>query len=250
MLDAEPGADGAAQRAPRSDRPKSPRRGRRARARAGRRVPVVRPVAAAGVILVTGARRVCWLSSPAPHDGRAASPRETTFSRSLDERDEPAGPSHGRCRSGCWSWTITRSSAPGLVAVAGAPPDSSRWSRRRARGSRPSARLAGSSPTSSSWTCACRTVRGSRPAATSGPSSRRCPSSSSRARPTTESVFAAIIAGANGYVLKQSRSTKLVAVLTAAGRGESLLDPTVTERVLDRVRQIATGTYVDETTHA
>ncbi len=66
--------------------------------------------------------------------------------------------------------------------------------------------------------------------------------------PDDESVFAAIIAGANGYVLKQSRSARLIEVLTAAGRGESLLDPTVTERVLDRVRQIATGTYVDETT--
>jgi DNA-binding NarL/FixJ family response regulator len=60
-------------------------------------------------------------------------------------------------------------------------------------------------------------------------------------------IFAAIIAGANGYVLKQSRATKLVAALTAAGRGDSLLDPAVTEQVLERVRRIAAGTYVDET---
>jgi two-component system, NarL family, response regulator DevR len=64
--------------------------------------------------------------------------------------------------------------------------------------------------------------------------------------PEEEDVFAAIIAGANGYVLKQSRAAKLIAALTAAGRGESLLDPSVTEMVLDRVRRIATGTYVDE----
>ena len=60
-------------------------------------------------------------------------------------------------------------------------------------------------------------------------------------------MFAAIIAGATGYVLKQSRAAKLIAALTAAGRGDSLLDPGVTEMVLDRVRRIATGTYVDET---
>ncbi len=30
------------------------------------------------------------------------------------------------------------------------------------------------------------------------------------------------------------------------GRGESLLDPAVTEKVLDRVRRIASGTYTDE----
>ena len=64
--------------------------------------------------------------------------------------------------------------------------------------------------------------------------------------PDEEDVFAAIIAGANGYVLKQSRATKLVQALTAAGRGDSLLDPGVTELVLDRVRRIATGTYTDD----
>ena len=31
-----------------------------------------------------------------------------------------------------------------------------------------------------------------------------------------------------------------------SGRGESLLDPAVTEKVLERVRRIATGTYTDE----
>lgn len=64
--------------------------------------------------------------------------------------------------------------------------------------------------------------------------------------PDEEDVFAAIIAGANGYVLKQSRAAKLVQALTAAGRGDSLLDPGVTELVLERVRRIATGTYTDD----
>jgi DNA-binding NarL/FixJ family response regulator len=66
--------------------------------------------------------------------------------------------------------------------------------------------------------------------------------------PDDDSVFAAIVAGANGYVLKQSRTARLVEVLTAAGRGDSLLDSSVTGRVLERVRRIADGSYTDETT--
>ena len=64
--------------------------------------------------------------------------------------------------------------------------------------------------------------------------------------PDEEAVFSAIIAGASGYLLKQIRSRDLVSALESVGRGESLLDPAVTEKVLDRVRRIATGTYTDE----
>jgi DNA-binding NarL/FixJ family response regulator len=64
--------------------------------------------------------------------------------------------------------------------------------------------------------------------------------------PDEEAVLSAIIAGASGYLLKQMRSRDLVSALESVGRGESLLDPAVTEKVLDRVRRIATGTYTDE----
>jgi DNA-binding NarL/FixJ family response regulator len=64
--------------------------------------------------------------------------------------------------------------------------------------------------------------------------------------PDEEAVFAAIVAGASGYLLKQIRGRDLVAALESVGRGESLLDPAVTEKVLDRVRRIASGTYTDE----
>ena len=63
--------------------------------------------------------------------------------------------------------------------------------------------------------------------------------------PDEEAVFAAIIAGASGYLLKQIRGRDLIAALEAVGRGESLLDPAVTEKVLDRIRRIATGTNTD-----
>ena len=49
-----------------------------------------------------------------------------------------------------------------------------------------------------------------------------------------------------GYLLKQVRARDLVAALEAVGRGESLLDPAVTEKVLERVRRIATGGHTDE----
>lgn len=52
-------------------------------------------------------------------------------------------------------------------------------------------------------------------------------------------LFDAIIAGASGYVLKQIGSGELVRALEMVGRGESLLDPAVTQKVFDRVRQAA-----------
>jgi DNA-binding NarL/FixJ family response regulator len=57
--------------------------------------------------------------------------------------------------------------------------------------------------------------------------------------PEEVDVFSAILAGARGYVLKQTRGAELVRALEAVGRGESLLDPTVTGMVLERIRYIA-----------
>ena len=64
--------------------------------------------------------------------------------------------------------------------------------------------------------------------------------------PDEEAVLAAIIAGASGYLLKQIRGRDLISALESVGRGESLLDPAVTEKVLERVRQMAGGGAVDE----
>lgn len=51
-----------------------------------------------------------------------------------------------------------------------------------------------------------------------------------------ELLFEAIRAGASGYVLKQIGSDDLIRALDAVGRGEALLDPRLTRRVFDRVR--------------
>jgi DNA-binding NarL/FixJ family response regulator len=64
--------------------------------------------------------------------------------------------------------------------------------------------------------------------------------------PDEEAVLSAIVAGASGYLLKQIRARDLVAAIETVGRGESLLDPAVTEKVLERVRRIASGTYTNE----
>ena len=64
--------------------------------------------------------------------------------------------------------------------------------------------------------------------------------------PDEEAVLSAIIAGASGYLLKQIRGRELVSALEAVGRGESLLDSAVTEKVLERVRRVASGAEADE----
>ncbi|NUR74444.1 MAG: response regulator transcription factor [Hamadaea sp.] len=51
-----------------------------------------------------------------------------------------------------------------------------------------------------------------------------------------EALFAAIMAGAAGYVLKQIKGTDLVDAVRRVAEGQSLLDPAVTARVLDRIR--------------
>ncbi|MET0419230.1 MAG: response regulator transcription factor [Actinoplanes sp.] len=51
-----------------------------------------------------------------------------------------------------------------------------------------------------------------------------------------EALFAAIMAGASGYVLKQIRGSDLVDAVRRVAAGQSLLDPAITQRVLDRVR--------------
>lgn len=63
--------------------------------------------------------------------------------------------------------------------------------------------------------------------------------------PDEADVFAAIVAGARGYVLEQSRSAELVRTIEAVGRGESLLDPGITGALLERVRRMASGDDAD-----
>jgi DNA-binding NarL/FixJ family response regulator len=64
--------------------------------------------------------------------------------------------------------------------------------------------------------------------------------------PDDEVLFDAIACGAEGYVLKQIGSEELIRALERVGRGESLLDPSVTDRVFAKMRQVRK----DERAHA
>jgi DNA-binding NarL/FixJ family response regulator len=52
-----------------------------------------------------------------------------------------------------------------------------------------------------------------------------------------EALFASIIAGASGYLLKQTRGQAVVDAITTVAAGGSLLDPDVTGKVLERIRE-------------
>ncbi len=52
-----------------------------------------------------------------------------------------------------------------------------------------------------------------------------------------EALFASIVAGAAGYLLKQTRGQAVIDAISAVAQGRSLLDPDVTGKVLERVRR-------------
>lgn len=52
-----------------------------------------------------------------------------------------------------------------------------------------------------------------------------------------EALFNSIMAGASGFVLKQIRGRDLIQAIRTVGAGQSLLDPGVTKRVLERLRK-------------
>jgi two-component system response regulator DevR len=51
-----------------------------------------------------------------------------------------------------------------------------------------------------------------------------------------DAIFAAVMAGAAGYLLKEIRGSSLVEAIRQVAAGKSLLDPAVTERLLVRLR--------------
>lgn len=59
-----------------------------------------------------------------------------------------------------------------------------------------------------------------------------------------DALFASIMAGASGYVLKQIRGADLVEGIRSVAAGQSMLDPSMTTSVLDRVRR--SGELKDE----
>ena len=56
--------------------------------------------------------------------------------------------------------------------------------------------------------------------------------------PDDEVLFDAIASGADGYVLKKIGSDDLIRALERVGRGENLLDPSLTAQVFAKMRQV------------
>jgi DNA-binding NarL/FixJ family response regulator len=63
-----------------------------------------------------------------------------------------------------------------------------------------------------------------------------------------EAVFHSILAGASGYLLKQIRGQELLRAIQTVAAGQSLLDPAVTQKVLDSIQRWAAGRPPDEMT--
>jgi DNA-binding NarL/FixJ family response regulator len=60
-----------------------------------------------------------------------------------------------------------------------------------------------------------------------------------------DNVLSAVIAGANGYLLKQSSIRDVVKAIGVVAEGGSLLDPSATERVARRIRHLGSTSEAD-----
>jgi DNA-binding NarL/FixJ family response regulator len=59
-------------------------------------------------------------------------------------------------------------------------------------------------------------------------------------------VFGALRAGASGFLLKRTRPEELIAAVHMIAAGDSLLSPSVTRRVIDRMAQQPTPDFADQ----
>lgn len=57
--------------------------------------------------------------------------------------------------------------------------------------------------------------------------------------PKDEVIFASILAGANGFLLKDIKGEDLIKAIKTVGQGESLLDPSITKKVLEHMKNSA-----------
>jgi DNA-binding NarL/FixJ family response regulator len=60
-------------------------------------------------------------------------------------------------------------------------------------------------------------------------------------------VFGALRAGASGFLVKRTRPEELIAAVHTIAAGDSLLSPSVTRRVIDRMAQQPTPEFADQT---
>lgn len=64
-----------------------------------------------------------------------------------------------------------------------------------------------------------------------------------------QALFSSILAGAAGYLLKQTPAKELIASIRSVGAGKALLDPEVTLQVLERVRNAGVESHDPKLAH-
>jgi len=64
-----------------------------------------------------------------------------------------------------------------------------------------------------------------------------------------DALFAAVMAGASGYLLKQIRGTSLTEAVAHVAAGHSLIDPALVERLLERIRRPQDADTADRARH-
>ncbi len=111
-------------------------------------------------------------------------------------------------------------------------PTASRWSAAPPTVPVPSTSPWGCSPTSCSWTCRCRASTASRPPAGSSRSSPHISVLVLTMMEDEDSVFAAVRAGARGYLLKGARRQEIVRAIEAVGAGEVIFGPGIADRMM------------------
>lgn len=62
-------------------------------------------------------------------------------------------------------------------------------------------------------------------------------------------VLSALLAGARGFMLKEVKTSQLISALRTLGRGESMLDPKSTARLVDQLRHSAVVSDEDQIVH-
>lgn len=56
-----------------------------------------------------------------------------------------------------------------------------------------------------------------------------------------EAIFASILSGASAFLLKRTDSEKLYQTIRAVGEGQSIIDPSISNRIVDRIKSIGEG---------
>lgn len=128
---------------------------------------------------------------------------------------------------------LNRESSVEVVGEAGSAAEAVAWSKRR----RPDVVIMDVRLPDQSGVNACREIRAANP---------KIQVIMLTSYADDEAVLSSVMAGAAGYFLKQIRGKELVRAIETVASGQSLLDPAVTQTILDRMKRLAAGQEFDD----